>query len=112
VFAAGGGEFFGGGDRRGIVAYRAAAARPHEIASLRVCDVRASYTRVDFLAKGGWYKPTPLSPQMAPLLRSHCESLPPEADQCFYNSRGKPVTVSWIQRMVRAGLHQRTWQGP
>jgi len=77
-------------------------ARPHEIASLRVCDVRASYTRVDFLAKGGWYKPTPLSPQMAPLLKCHCESLPPEAEYCFYNTRGKPVTVSWIQRMVRA----------
>jgi len=77
-------------------------ARPHEIASLRVCDVRASYTRVDFLAKGGWYKPTPLSPQMAPLLKCHCESLPAEAKQCFYNSRGKPMTVSWIQRMVRA----------
>ena len=77
-------------------------ARPHEIASLRVCDVRASYTRVDFLAKGGWYKPTPLSAQMAPLLKCHCEALPPEAEECFYNTRGKPVTVSWIQRMVRA----------
>ena len=77
-------------------------ARPHEIASLRVCDVRASYTRVDFLAKGGWYKPTPLSPQMAPLLKCHCEALPPEAEYCFYNTRGKQVTVSWIQRMVRA----------
>ena len=77
-------------------------ARPHEIASLRVCDVRASYTRVDFLAKGGWYKPTPLSPQMAPLLKCHCEALPPEAKYCFHNTRDKPVTVSWIQRMVRA----------
>ncbi len=77
-------------------------ARPHELASLRVCDVRASYTRVDFLAKGGWYKPTPLSPQMAPLLKCHCEALPPEAEYCFHNTRGKPVTVSWIQRMVRA----------
>jgi len=77
-------------------------ARPHEIASLRLCDVRASYTRVDFLSKGGWYKPTPLSPQMAPLLRCHCEALPPEAEYCFYNTRGKQVTVSWIQRMVRA----------
>jgi len=77
-------------------------ARPHEIASLRVQDVRANYTRVDFLSKGGWYKPTPLSPQMAPLLQCHCKSLPPEAEYCFYNTRGKPVTVSWIQRMVRA----------
>ena len=77
-------------------------ARPHEIASLRLCDVRASYTRVDFLAKGGWYKPTPLSPQMAPLLKCYCETLPPEAEECFYNTRGKPMTVSWIQRMVRA----------
>ncbi len=77
-------------------------ARPNEIASLRLCNVRASYTRVDYLVKGGWYKPTPVSLQMATLLKSHCEVLPPEAEHCFYNSRGKPVTVSWIQRMVRA----------
>ena len=77
-------------------------ARPHEIASLRVCEVRSNYTRVDFLCKGGWCKPTPLSPQMAPLLRAHCETLSPQAPYCFYNTRGKPVTVSWIQRMVRA----------
>jgi integrase/recombinase XerC len=87
-------------------------ARPHEIASLRRCDVRAGYTRVDYLAKGGWYKPTPVSAQIAPLLKAHCESLDGEAIHCFYNSRDKPVTVSWIQRMVRmagedAGLPMR-----
>ena len=77
-------------------------ARPHEIASLRLCNVRASYTRVDYLAKGGWYKPTPVSLQMTPLLKAHCETLDPESVYCFYNTRGKQATVSWIQRMVRA----------
>ena len=76
-------------------------ARPHEIASLQLCNVRASYTRVDYFAKGSWYKPTPVSLQMAPLLRAHCESLDPKSEYCFYNTRGKQVTVSWIQRMVR-----------
>jgi len=87
-------------------------ARPHEIAALRPCDVRAAYTRVDFLVKGEWYKPTPVSTQMTPLLKAHCETLDTQAQHCFYNTRGKPVTVSWIQRMVRmagedAGLPMR-----
>ena len=77
-------------------------ARPHEIASLRLCNVRAGYTRVDYWAKGGWYKPTPVSLQMAPLLKAHCETLDQESEYCFYNTRGKQVTVSWIQRMVRS----------
>jgi len=81
-------------------------ARPHEIASLELCNVRACYTRVDYLAKGGWYKPTPVSIQMAPLLKAHCEQLAPESEYCFYNTRGKPITVSWIQRMVRAAGEQ------
>ena len=77
-------------------------ARPNELASLRLCHVRAAYTRVDYLAKGGWYKPTPVSLHMAALLKSHCEALGSKTEHCFCNSRGKPVTVSWIQRMVRA----------
>jgi len=92
--------------------FASTGARPHEIASLTRFNIRSDFCRIDIPTKGGWVKPTPLSPQMGDILREHIESVPKDVTACFCNNRGTPATVSWIQRMVReagedAGLPMR-----
>jgi len=75
--------------------------RPHEIATLKRSDVHLEQHCMDVHVKGGWVKKTPLSARMAEVLAAYlatrCDSCP----AAFVNTRGQPVTVSWIQRMVK-----------
>lgn len=76
--------------------------RPNDIACLKRNDIDLEQQRIDHRTKGGWQKGTPLSLSMTSLLTAYLSSREDSYDVAFVNTRLKPVTVSWIQRMVRA----------
>jgi site-specific recombinase XerD len=81
--------------------------RPHEVAALKPEHLRLEQHRADVPVKGGWIKKTPLSAQTVAVLEAYLKKRPPGAGKTlFLNRRGRPVTVWWIQRMVRAGGEQ------
>lgn len=79
-----------------------AGLRPNDVAGLERDDLNLAEQRVDHRTKGGWSKGTPLSVAMTSLLASYLESRTDRCAAAFVNSRLKPVTVSFIQRLVRA----------
>ena len=75
--------------------------RPHEIASLTQEDIDLNQQRIDLQVKGGWVKKTPLSAQMADVLETYLADRCDNSPAAFINTRGRPISVRWIQRMVR-----------
>jgi len=80
--------------------------RPSDVAGLKRGDINLEQQRIDHRTKGGWRKGTPLSLPMTSLLAEYLSSREDRWAAAFVNTRLKPVTVSWIQRMVRAAGHQ------
>lgn len=79
-----------------------AGLRPNDVAGLKRGDVNLAEQRIDHRTKGGWCKGTPLSLAMTSLFASYLESRTDSCAAAFVNSRQQPVTVSFIQRLVRA----------
>jgi site-specific recombinase XerD len=75
--------------------------RPYEIATLKRNDVHLEQHRMEVHVKGGWVKKTPLSARMAEVLAAYLATRLDSCPAAFVNTRGQPVSVSWIQRMVR-----------
>ena len=80
--------------------------RPNEVAGLKRDDINIEQQRVDHRTKGGWHKSTPLSLSMTSLLAEYFERREDGCNAAFVNTRSKPVTVGWIQGMVRAAGHE------
>ena len=80
--------------------------RPNDVACLKREDINLEQQRIDHRTKGGWRKGTPLSLSMTSLLADYLSNRESSCDAAFVNSRLKPVTVHWIQRMVRAAGEQ------
>ncbi len=76
--------------------------RPSDIAGLKHGDINLAQQRIDHRTKGGWRKNTPLSLPMITLLTDYLARREDTCAAAFVNTRSKPVTVSWIQKMVRA----------
>lgn len=75
--------------------------RPHEIASLERSDLFLQQHRIVLRVKGGWKKNTPLSGWMAVVLESYLTSRDDSFPAVFMNRRQRPITVSWVQRLVK-----------
>ena len=87
----------------------ATGLRPSEVCALRPSDIHLEHLYLDVRVKGGWCKRTPLSSSMALILGNHLATLPGDSKACFLNKQGLPLSVGWLQRMVktagqRAGL--------
>jgi len=80
--------------------------RPFEVANLMRGDINIAQQRIDHRTKGGWYKGTPLSISLTRLLDDYLSSRTDECPAAFLNSRHKPVSISWIQKMVREAGEQ------
>lgn len=76
--------------------------RPFEVAALEPGHLLLGQSRMDVPAKGGWIKKTPLSAQTVAVLDAYLKKRPRNGKALFVNRRGRPVTVWWIRRMVRA----------
>jgi len=76
--------------------------RPNEVANLQRGDINITQQRIDHRTKGGWCKGTPLSLSLTRLLEDYLASRKDDCPAAFLNSRHKPATISWIQKMVRA----------
>lgn len=79
--------------------------RPSEIVSLTKDRVYLPRQRISVLVKGGWYKNTPLSVWMAVILEGYLASRKDAHSAVFINDKGRPVTISWIQHMVKDAGH-------
>ena len=80
----------------------ATGLRPHEVEALEPSRIFLEQHRMDVHVKGGWIKKTPLSAQAVAVLRAYLKKRPRGGKAVFVNRRGRPVTVWWIRRMVRA----------
>lgn len=78
-----------------------AGLRPNEIAKLKHSDVYLDQLRLDILAKGGWCKKTPICQAMAALLADYLKTRNGVDTSLFQNNRSRPVTVSYIQRLIK-----------
>jgi integrase/recombinase XerD len=86
--------------------------RPHEVVGLARSDIQPTQHLIEARVKGGWRKRTPLSPSMAALLGDYLASREDHCPAAFVGARLAPMSVSWLQRMVRdagqqAGLEVR-----
>jgi len=75
--------------------------RPNEIVLLKLSDVHLGQRRLDLHVKGGWCKKTPLCKSMANLLADYLSTKNDIDSAVFMNNKSRPVTVSWIQRLVK-----------
>jgi len=75
--------------------------RPNEIAQLQRDDVYLDQLRLDVQVKGGWCKKTPICKSMAALLADYLATRQDPGRALFVNNQLRPVTVSWIQRLVK-----------
>ncbi len=75
--------------------------RPNEIVLLRQSDVHLHQYRLDLHVKGGWCKKTPLCKSMVNLLADYLSTKSDSDSAVFMNNKALPVTVSWIQRLVK-----------
>lgn len=75
--------------------------RPNEVARLKQNDLNLDEHCFAVRVKGGWIKNTPLSNSMARILNSFLSTRKDESDALFINRRGNPVSVNWLQKMVK-----------
>ncbi len=75
--------------------------RPFEVASLQRDNLKLVQHYIDHEIKGGKLKRTSLSRSMTALLSKYLSSRTDDCFAAFVSSTGKPITKSWIQRMVR-----------
>ena len=75
--------------------------RPNEIVLLKRSDVHLDQRRLDLHVKGGWCKKTPLCKSMTNLLADYLSTRNDIDSAVFVNNKSRPVTVSWIQRLVK-----------
>ena len=75
--------------------------RPNEIVLLKPSDVYLDQLRLDVHVKGGWCKKTPLCQTMVNLLAAYLPTRNNPDSALFVNNKSSPVTVSWIQRLVK-----------
>lgn len=75
--------------------------RPNEIVLLKQSDIHLDQLRLDLHVKGGWCKKTPLCKSMANLLADYLSTRNDSDSAVFMNNKALPVTVSWIQRLVK-----------
>ena len=80
----------------------ATGLRPNEIVTIKRNDVHLRQHRIDVHVKGGWVKKTPLSSSMAAVLADYLAPRDDDSPALFVNTRGRPISVSWVQRMVKA----------
>jgi site-specific recombinase XerD len=76
--------------------------RPFEIASLERGHIKLHQHRIDHRTKGGKLKRTPLSRSMVGILAEYLTRRTDDSMAAFVTARNKPVTKSWIRRMVHA----------
>jgi site-specific recombinase XerD len=74
--------------------------RPHEVVSLRREEISLGQRRLQVRVKGGWFKHTPLSESMATVLGDSLEGRQDDCPAAFIGASGRPVSLSWLQRMV------------
>ncbi len=75
--------------------------RPSEIARLKRDDLNLVEHHFSVQVKGGWIKKSPLSKAMVTVLNTFLSIRVDGVDSLFINSRGNPVSVSWLQKMVK-----------
>ena len=75
--------------------------RPNEIAQLKRVDIHLDTFQIDVPVKGGWVKKTPLSIPMANILKQFMATGNNTCEALFVNKQGRPVSVSWLQRLVK-----------
>lgn len=78
-----------------------AGPRPQEIVNLRPEDIFLDQECIFLHVKGGWFKRTPVSTEMANTLKDYLDQHPPDDPVLFRNQRNKPIDKRWIERMVR-----------
>jgi site-specific recombinase XerD len=64
-------------------------------------DLFLKQHRIVLRVKGGWKKHTPLSSWLAAILESYLGGREDSFAAVFFNSRQRPITVSWVQRLVK-----------
>lgn len=80
--------------------------RPQEIALLERSDLFLKQYRIELRVKGGWKKNTPLSSWLAAVLGSYLGSRIDCFPAVFISRRQRPLTVSWVQRLVKQAGHE------
>ena len=75
--------------------------RPKEITSVKLCDIHSNNHYIKVQVKGGWIKKTHISFSMAALLSNYLATRNDESGSLFVNTRGKPISVAWLQRFVK-----------
>lgn len=75
--------------------------RANEIITIKRGDVHLKQHCIDAHVKGGWIKKTPLSNSMAAILADYLATRNDDCPALFVNTRYRPITVSWVQRMVK-----------
>ena len=75
--------------------------RPDGIARLQRDDVYLEQLHLDVRMKGGWCKKVPVCKSMAALLSDYLPTRQDSGSSLFVNNQLRPVTVSWIQRLVK-----------
>lgn len=75
--------------------------RPSELVSLTRDRVYLKEQRILIWVKGGWLKNTPLSAWMCAILQSYLVSREDGLPALFINDKARPVTLSFIQHMIK-----------
>jgi site-specific recombinase XerD len=76
--------------------------RPNEIAGCKQNNVHLNRHCIYVHVKGDWIKETPVSASMTTVLTDYLATRKDDCQALFVNTRGRPVSVSWIQRIVKA----------
>jgi site-specific recombinase XerD len=76
--------------------------RPNEVVSCKRNHVYLNRHCIYVRVKGGWVKETPISASMSSILTDYLATRKDDCRALFVNTRGRPVSVSWIQRIVKA----------
>ena len=75
--------------------------RPKEITSIKRCDIHSNNHYINVQVKGGWLKKTHISFSMSALLSNYLAARKDESKFLFVNTKGKPISVAWLQHFVK-----------
>jgi site-specific recombinase XerD len=75
--------------------------RSSELVTLTRDRVYLKEHRILILVKSGWFKNTPLSTWMSAILESYLATRKDDLPALFINDKGRPVTMSFIQHMIK-----------